>query len=325
MMAACGGGGGTDQPGLDAAAPDGGSGGAGHATYTVADQVFRIAASAGAVPENVSELLGAPGSGDRRLVPSPSGAWLVMEGARFGCGGCLLRVAGDLGSGEVVAAGGAEVYPEGIAAITDDGARVVFPASGGDHAIDLWLTERDAGGAWSAPTQLTADSAYAYNNMPALTRGGDAVVFDCGDNPYPEDGGNHACRVALTGGAVEHLVGPDALPGARFDKVQNPHDGPDGLLLEASWPVDDGGGGKPPEIIWRLPPGGGEPQPIGAALPNSVAPCVLADGRWLALWLGGPDNPGGAHELTLVAADGSAPVVLTPGVDVADIGLGCGG
>lgn len=321
-MVACGGGG--DPVGPDAAAPDGGSAGPGFATYTVDDQVFRIAAAAGAAPENVSAALGAPASGDRRLVPSRSGAWLVMEGARFGCAGCLVRVAGDLSAGEVIAAGGAEVYPEGIAAITDDGARVVYPASGGDHAIDLWLTERDAGGTWSAPTQLTADSATAYNNMPALTVDGDAVVFDCGANPYPEDGGNDACRVALTGGAVERLVGPDALPGARFDKVQNPHDGPSGLLFEASWPVDDSGG-KPPEIIWRLPPGGGEPEPVGAALPNSVAPCVLADGRWLVLWLGGPDNDSGAHELTLVAADGSAPVVLTPGVDVADIGLGCGG
>ena len=102
--------------------------------------------------------------------------------------------------------------------------------------------------------------------------------------------------------------------------MQNPHDGPDGLLFEASWPVD---GGDTPEIIWRLRPGQA-PDPLGAALPNSVSPCVLADGRWVALWLGHPDNVDGVHELALVARDGTAPVRLTPGLDVADIGIGCG-
>lgn len=318
-LAACGGGTGADDAvdGPDAGADPG----VGHATYTVGDEVFRIAASAGATPVNVSAALG--GSGDRRLVQSANGAWLVFEGTRFGCGGqCLVRVAGDLSGGEAVRPAGEELYPEGIAAISGDGERVVYPAQGGPHAVDLWLTTRSAAGTWSAPTLLTGASTYAYNNMPALRAGGAAVLFDCGSEPYPESGGNDACTVDLDGGNVARLVGPDTLPGAREDKVQNPHEGPDGVLFEASWPVPSAGGDTP-EIIWRMQPGQA-PDPLGAALPNSVSPCVLADGRWVVLWLGHPDNVAGVHELALVGRDGTGAVRLTPDVDVADIGLGCG-
>ena len=141
-IAACGGG---ASDAADDVIDAGADPGVGHATYTFGDEVFRIAASAGATPVNVSAALG--GTGDRRLVQSADGAWLVFEGTRFGCGGqCLVRVAGDLTGGEAVRPGGDELYPEGIAAISDDGDRIVYPAQGGPHAIDLWLTTRSGAG-----------------------------------------------------------------------------------------------------------------------------------------------------------------------------------
>jgi hypothetical protein len=248
----------------------------GHAYYAVGDEVFRIEAAAGAAPENVSAVLSAvaPGGRDRFVSASGNGAWIVMSSEKAGCGGeCLARVPGDLSAVEPVLAGGAEVYVEGGSAIDDTGDRIVFSAKGGPHEVDLWLTER-SGGAWGAPALLTGASTYTFNNMPAMNREGTHVVFDCGQNPYPEDGANDACEVALDGTGFRRVVGPDTLPDARFDKVQNPHPGPDGVLFEASWPVE----GDSPELIWRLPACGGEPEPIGRAFPNAVSPCALADG-----------------------------------------------
>jgi hypothetical protein len=207
----------------------------------------------------------------------------------------------------------------GMSAIDNTGTKIVFSTNGGPNAVDLYLTTYD-GAAWSEPVLLTGESTYAYNNMPAMDAAGTRVTFDCGANPYPEDGANDACEVALDGTGFRKLVGPDALPGARYDKVQFPHYAPDGLLFEASFPVND----DTPEIVWLLPLGGGEPQPIGQNFPNSVSPCALPDGRFVLLWLGREGNDEGKHELTLVARDGTLITTLTPDVDVADIGIGCG-
>jgi hypothetical protein len=304
LLAACGG-----DPAVN--------GGGGHLTWTFGDQVFRVAAEDGAEPENVSRLLGGGGR-DRLLTMSPNGAWHTMSAERFDCGGeCLVRVSWDLTDGEAVKAGGADVYVEGNSVITDDGATVVYPSQGGPHNVDLFLTTRGDGG-WSEPALLTGDSGYAYNNMPALTADGSAVVFDCGSEPYPESGGNDACQVGLDGAGFTRLVGPDALPDARNDYVQNPHEGPAGLFFESSWTID----GENPETIWHLPSGSGTPVPFSARYQNAVSPCPLPDGRVAMLWLGG--NDGGRHELVVAEADGSGEIVLTPGVDVTDIGLGCG-
>jgi Tol biopolymer transport system component len=216
-----------------------------------------------------------------------------------------------------VLAGGAEVYVEGIPAITDDGETVVYASQGGPHAVDLFSTTRDGGG-WGAPVLLTAGSGYAYNNMPALGADGRSVLFDCGVEPYPESGGNDACRVGLDGSGFERIIGPDALPDGRNDYVQNPHEGVDAVYFEGSWPID----GDSPETIWRLPVGASAPEPFSARYANAVAPCPLPDGRVAMLWLGGNDD--GYHQIVVAEPDGSSEIQLTPGVDVADIGIGCG-
>jgi hypothetical protein len=292
--------------------------------YTFEDQIWAVYAVDGAVPVNLTVERGAAGIGsrDRWVSASRNGDWLAFSSDRHEGGSEILMLAHVLldGASMPVLAGGAEVYLEGIPAVTDDGLTVVFPAQGGPHERDIFATTFD-GSAWSEPALLTGDSSYEYNNMPAMSHDGASVYFDCGDNPYPEDGANDACVVGVDGSGFARVVGPDTLPDARFDKVQFPHEGPDGLLFEASWPID----GDSPEIIWRLAPGADAPTPIGAAFPNSVSPCVFADGRFVILWLGREGNDEGKHELTLVDADGGLITVLTPGVDVADIGIGCGG
>jgi hypothetical protein len=114
------------------------------------------------------------------------------------------------------------------------------------------------------------------------------------------------------------------LPNARQTHVQNPHWGLDGLLFEAAWPVDSG---DPqvvlrPEIIWRLPGDGGLPVPH-QRFDNSVAPCTMPDGRYAFLWLGSPNNVNGDHELAVANREATSAFVLTPKVDVTDIGIGC--
>ncbi len=295
--------------------------GGGHFYYELAGRLLRIQAKAGAQPENMSLKLNAVSRGnrDRYAGASLDGKWLVFAGDRFGCQGeCLLRVAGDLASGEAVKPGGEEIYPEGVSAITTSGDLIIFPAEGGPHRTDLWATRKQGAG-WSAKQLLTGASTYAYNNMAALTFDGQRVTFDCGEVPYPEGGNNDACEVSVTGTGFKKLVGRDALPNPRQNHVQNPHEGLDGLLFEAAWPV----GGNSPEIVWLKPKAGGNPTAIGKEFNNSVAPCPLPDGRYGILWLGGPGNPSGKHELTLVDRDGSKGVVLTPGVDVVDEGVGC--
>jgi hypothetical protein len=74
-----------------------------------------------------------------------------------------------------------------------------------------------------------------------------------------------------------------------------------------------------------LPSSGGPLQPIGHLLNNAVSPCGLRDGRFGALWLTRPDAPVSNHEIVLMTRDGAIEAVLTPGVDVNDIGIGCGG
>ncbi len=284
-------------------------------TWTEGGNIYRNAVD-GSPTENISESLGLSGE-DRWVAPSPGGAWLAFSGSRFGCDGeCLVRVSADLQEGEAVRPGGLEVSMRGMPAISADGNSVVYADAGGPNQVDLWRTERGTEG-WSAPALLTGDSPYAYNNMPAFNTEGDRLSFDCGANPYPEDGSNDGCAVNLDGSEWARVVGPDDLAEARYPYVQNPHEGPNGYYFEASWAVN----GDAPETIWTIPTGSETPVQFSNRYANAVAPCPLADGRVAMLWLGG--NDAGLHELIVAAADGQSEEVLTPGVDVADIGVGC--
>src|SRR5262245_58865181 len=82
----------------------------GAVTYRAAGgDVYRIAASAGARPQDVTQALDAvsPRAADDWLNESPDGRSLLLSTERFGCGGwsCLALVRGDLGSGAAVKLG----------------------------------------------------------------------------------------------------------------------------------------------------------------------------------------------------------------------------
>jgi len=296
----------------------------GHLYYSFGGDVFRVAASRGARPENVSralDKLGVAGE-DVRLTASADSRWMLLTSSRFGCGGndCLVLVPSDLSRVEVVRPEGRAFTPEGVATIVSGaGDLIVYAASSGPHAVDIFSTRKVAG-RWLAPKLLTGASTYPYNNMPALSYDGQRVTFDCGQNPYPETGNNDACEVALEGTGFRRVASSTLLANARQSHVQNPHEGRDGLYFEAAWPV--AGRAVAPEIIWMLPRGSSVPVPKQPS-DNAVAPCPLPDGRYAALWLAGPGNTNGAHELA-VFGDGATPIVLTPGVDVTDVGIGCG-
>jgi hypothetical protein len=285
-------------------------------TYGVGDRVFLRGVREDDAPIDVSAEVGRGGR-DRWLVPSPSATWFVVSTERDD-GEILVRLSGDRAEVEEVRPGGAAVYLEGMAAISDDGDTVVFPTSGGPNAIDLFVTRRDPSGSWSPATVLTAASPRPNNNQPAWTRDGAGVVFNCGAERDPESGGNDACSVSLEGGAVDVLVAHDTLPDGRNDYVNFPRDAGGGrLVFEGSWPI---GGGQPPETLWERRRDADPVPAVSRALDNTVSPCVLGDGSLVALWLGRPGGDG-VHELTWVG--GGDPVTLTPDVDVADVGIGC--
>jgi hypothetical protein len=100
------------------------------------------------------------------------------------------------------------------------------------------------------------------------------------------------------------------------DLVHHADYSPDGsLVFEADWTG---------EQVWLAaagPASAVRPQP---AQSNDNSPCVLPGGYIASLWLGRPGGDG-IHELKVSAPDGSEFAVLTPDVDILDIGLSCHG
>jgi Tol biopolymer transport system component len=224
-------------------------------------------------------------------------------------------VAGDLSSGEAVLASGALVHAQGFSAVASGGKLIVYPASGGTHSRDLWAVRR-SGGSWGAPVLLTGDSPYEWNDQPAISADGSRVIFDCGDQPYGAEG-TAVCEVDSDGTGFSVVLTPAQGPGgANLTALHHPDYAPDGSIV---FEADLGD-----EQIWRLPAGAREPVRVTTQFSNDNSPCVLPDGRIASLWL---DRPGGsgAHEIKVMAPDGSSYVMLPTEVDVADIGLGCGG
>lgn len=294
-------------------------------TYTFNRRVYRVAAQVGATPESVSALLDRFGTGlmDRWLIPSPNGAAMVLSTDRVNCPliiECLAITTRDLSFLEPVLPGGADANIVGTPAVDDNGSVVVYPSKGGPNGVDLWETHRQGAG-WSPARLLTGASPHPFNGSPAMTLDNARVLFDCGEGPYPEGGNNDACEVHLDGSGLRIVATQFTMPNNRNDFVQFPHDSVDGVLMQGAWPI----AGSQPETIWLLPSSGGPLQPIGHLLNNAVSPCGLRDGRFGALWLTRPDAPMSNHEIVLMTRDGAIEAVLTPGVDVNDIGIGCGG
>ncbi|MBN1484888.1 MAG: hypothetical protein JXA37_09215 [Chloroflexia bacterium] len=294
--------------------------GSGYVTYRLGEQLYRIPARQGAVPENVSAALDslAPGVEDDFLNLSPAGDWLLLSTDRFhpDCAGwtCLALVSADLSAGEVISAGGSLVRSDGFAAVASGGDLVVYVHGDGSHTRDLWAASR-SGGAWSAPIELTTDSPYAWNHQPALSADGGTVVFDCADAPYGQEG-TAICEVGSDGSGFRVVLTPAEGPGGSAgNALHHPDYAPDGsIVFEADW---DG------EQIWRLPAGESTPVRISEQFGNDNSPCLLPDGRIVSLWLGRPDGQGD-HEIKVMTADASSYFMLLIDQDVLDIGIGCG-
>lgn len=297
--------------------PDGNSG-PGWVTYSVADRVYRIGVDSGDGPIDVSAVFDETSEGvDDEPAASRNGRWLLVNSGRFRreCAGgtCLVRYRGDLTEPEPVLAGGVAISPDSRAAISDSGELVIY-SSEGEHGDDLFAVTRGPDG-WSTPVLLTVDSPHEFNVRPVLSRAGDLVLFDCGPSPFSGEG-NGICEAAIDGSGFRRVLDPaqppDGIsPGLVVEHGDYMRDGT--IVFEADW---DG------EAIWMLAPGAAEPVRISAEFSNDNTPCVLPDDRIASLWLGRPGG-GALHELKVMAADGSDSTVVTPGVDVMDIGLSC--
>ena len=330
LLSACGssssneggsGGGGTGGGGTGGGGTGGGGTGGGHVVYTLGASVFRMDAAAGAAPVNVTEAVAGVGhKSERRLNTSRNGQFLIFEtqNVDVACDGdeCL-AVAPASAPAQATLVKQADAPLKNIggrAAITDDGNTVAWVANTGNHSLDVFAATR-TGTNWSAAVNVTSASTFDWNDVPAFSADGTRLLFDCGPEAYA-GAGNSICEVSTGGGAVKVLVAPSDAPTSVSSKGPCHHGSyaADGsIVFEADW---DG------ERVWRR---------VGTAAPTQVAepgndnsPCALPDGRIASLWLGRSGNPEGFHELKLMNADGTDPVMLVTGVDLDDIGLGCG-
>jgi hypothetical protein len=312
------------EPEAPAAPVEGGAAasGSGQVVYTVFDntlletRLFRLRASQGETPEDVSTALDALGAApDDWIASSPDGAWLLLGTQRFddACAGwlCLAVVPADLSSGQAVRTSADVVHPEGAAAIASGGQTIVYAASGGPHDLDLWAITRQ-GDIWSDPLLLTAQSPYAYNDAPALNADGGRVVFDCGDQPFGAEG-TAICEAATDGSTFRVVLTPQDAPEG-IEPVgahHRPNYAPDGsIVFQSRWT----------EGLWRLA-ADGAPAPIGS-FTSEASPCVLPDGRIASLWIG-REGSGGLSELKVMTPDGASYVMLLTELQIEDIG--CGG
>ncbi len=222
-------------------------------------------------------------------------------------------VKADFSSGGAVSIGGQTVHPEGsISAVSNNGDLVVYATQDGPHATDLYASVR-TNGVWGAATLLTGSSTYNWHSMPALSVDASTVLFDCDSDQ--SNVGEAVCEVHTDGTGFRVVLTPADGPGPQYNPLHSPDYASDGsIAFEGDW---DG------ETVWRLPAGVTTPVKVGGHN-NDNSPCVLPDGSIASLWM---DRPGGpsTHELKVMRADGSSYFMVLTGVDIYDVGIGCGG
>ncbi len=289
----------------------------GHVTYRIAEEdIYLLEATPGSKPRNLSDALDAISAGrDSNVNISPDGAWIAFVTTRFGCDGWECVVVSDIGlvQPSVVMVDGEAIHA-GEMAIGSGGDVLVVADRGQNHETDLFVMNR-TGKAWSKPKLITAESPFQYNSYPALAKDNASVLFDCSPTPYGGVG-THLCEVELNGTGFRVRVSPSDSPNGQSAAAAHSGDyAPDGsIVFEADWGS---------EQIWRLAPGASTPTLIGS-FTNDNTPCVLPDGRVVSLWLDGPNNPRGLHELKIMNPDGSGHVVMVEGADLLDRTVGCG-
>jgi hypothetical protein len=299
---------------------------AGHITYSVGEgPLLRVEARAGAKPQDVSAGLDRrfPGGGDQFLNQSPDGKALVLQSERFGCAGnpCLAVVSSNLQDGQAVRGG--TITVQGFSAVGNRGRVVVYPAQSEGDRIDLFVTRRTGSG-WSRPRNVTAKSSMPIHGHPAISEDSKRVLHDCGDAPDPSAGTLSVCESRLDGKGTRVRVRPSdgrkPVDGVFGDGSLHHGDylgRGKGLVFESQWCCEG-------ESIWWLKKGTRKPKHVRGASANNVAPCGLPDGRVVSLDLTRPAG-GGVHELMITSPTSrKRTFVLSPGIDVNDIGIGCG-
>ncbi len=290
-----------------------GPSGIGHVVFRLAGRWRRMPARAGSAMQDLTSALDAlsPGADDMVNITAGGGS-LVLTTTRFGCQdyGCLALVHGDLGAGELLRNAGGEIHAKGRAAASADGNHVVFPAAG-PHAMDAYAIARTSPTTWSAPVLLTAVSPFRFHHDLAISADGTKTTFDCGDDPYGA-GGTAICEASTDGTGFRKILDP----GGSTNALHHPGYAPGGgTVFEGAWTG---------EQIWRLPLGATTPSQMAAAQSNDNTPCVLPSGSVASLWLSAPGNPHGLHELKVMSADGATSELVLTGLDIEDIGIGCG-
>ncbi len=290
-------------------------------TYMVGGQVLQLDVSTGAAPVNLTEKLNAlsSGTGERYPAVSKNGAFITISTERFDsqCNGwaCTALLNGDLSAGDIVYIGGQPLRSEGRVAVANDGALLAFAGDGPSHQEDILVT-RKTGTTWAATTNLTTSSPHAYNNAPVLSADGSKVLFDCGPVPYGQ-AGTGVCEVGTDGSGFRQVVDPASSPlggGSSQNQARHADYTPDGgIIFEADWAS---------EQLWWLAPGTTSAVRVISGQSNDNSPCALPGGYVASLWLG-RSGGNGDHELKITAPDGSEFFVLTPNIDIADIGMSC--
>ena len=297
----------------------------GRITYGLNGRVYRIDATEGATPEDVSIALEgfSPGANDIRINTSPDGGWLVVESERFDpeCDGwaCLAIVSGDLSTGEAVRAdlvGSQVVHPsQGLAAVASGGDLIIYQQEGtvGSHVTDLFAIER-TGSSWGSLLVLTGGSPFEWHLNPAISNDGANVLFQCGDDSWE---GHSVCEVSTDGSGFRVVLTPaDSPPGGpETGTLHNPDYAPDGsIIFAADWDGDQ---------VWRLPVEAAEPIAVRADL---WSPCVLPDGRIAAVfqdWSKGGQQPD--LHIRVLVPNGSSFITITTVEETESLsaGLGC--
>jgi hypothetical protein len=295
--------------------------GPGHVMFRLPDNDWHmIAATSGASAVDVSAALNGVSTGkDNGASLALDGAFVALDTTRLGCvsGDCLAVASAGGTQAKLVRIAGAEVPVHARPAVAPGGLAAVYPASGGPHASDLYAV-RDVGGAWTAPTLLTAASSYPSHHDVAFSFDGKRVVFDCAPSDYQAPGGA-ICEAAIDGSLFRKVVAATDLAGSTSaNEVHHPGYAPDGsVVFEADW--------NGTEAVWRIAVPGAIPTRISpAAVSDDNSPCVLPDGRIASLWLGRPGNTTNLHELKVMNADGSGELMLVTGQDIVDVGTSCG-
>jgi PKD repeat protein len=292
----------------------------GKVTYTYQNNVYRVNAQASATPENVSALItSGTRKPERRLNISPDGTWLIFETQNLdpACDGsyCLaVAPSSNPASASLVRAPNLIQDSQGFPAISSDGNLIVYTANGGTHNFDLWAI-RKTGSTWAAPVQITQTSTQNYNDQPAISSDGGKVLFDCGAVAFGE-GNTSICEIGTNGTGFRVVVAPSNAPNNITSKGPTHH--PDylsdgSIAFDASWDADG---------IWKI---------LGSTISkvsqvnNNVAPCGLTNGKIASLWLERNGNTNGYHELIMTDNNGTNLQTVITGIDIEDIGIGCGG